>query len=195
MQASTLTIGTPSSDGIFGRLKPRGKFLYSGDQKVYLKGVAYGAFPPNSQGHQFPEKAGVDQDFRLMREAGINSILTYTVPPLSMLDQAHEHGLGVVVNIPWMAYVCFLEGKFAKQVRDQVRDAVASCQKHPAVTMVAVAKELRPPIVRWYGQKKIQTFLKDLYDLAKNEDPDTLVTYTNYPTTEYLQLPFVDVLT
>ena len=27
---------------------------------------------------------------------------------------------------------------------------------------------------------------------AKAEDPEGLVTYVNYPTTEYLQLPFVD---
>ena len=34
--------------------------------------------------------------------------------------------------------------------------------------------------------------LERLYHAAKDEDPDGLVTYVNFPTTEYLQLPFVD---
>src|SRR6266446_4556151 len=152
----------PVSGRILGRLKAKGKFLYSGDRKVYIKGVAYGAFAPNSRGHQFPEEAGVTADFELMEAAGINSILTYTVPPLSLLDQAQQHGIGVVVNVPWMEYVCFLEGNFQKQVRDQIQVAVASCRRHPAVTMFCIGKEIPPPIVRWHGQKKVQAFLEDL---------------------------------
>src|SRR5437763_9025533 len=85
--------------GIVQRRTTKEKFLYQGDRKVYMKGAAYGALAPNSKGDQFPEPEGVAQDCRLMREAGINSILTYTVPPLAMLDQAHEHGIGVVVTV------------------------------------------------------------------------------------------------
>ncbi len=131
-----------------------------------------------------------------MRNAGINTILTYTVPPLSFLDLAQAHGLRVIVNIPWMGHVCFLETSGStKKVRREVKDAVDSCCRHPAVLMYAVAKELPPQIVRWHGKKKIEALLKDLYYVAKNEDPDSLVTYTNFPTTEYLELSFVDVFT
>ena len=35
-------------------------------------------------------------------------------------------------------------------------------------------------------------FLERLYRAANAEDPDGLVTYVYYPSTEYLQLPFVD---
>ena len=87
-------------------LRPRtlGKFLYVGDEKFFIRGATYGAFPPNSQGHQFPEPAEAAHDFRLMREAGLNTILTYTVPPVSLLDQAQEHGIRAIVTIPWMEY-------------------------------------------------------------------------------------------
>ena len=37
-------------------------------------------------------------------------------------------------------------------------------------------------------------FLERLYRAAKSEDPDALVTYVNYPSTEYLQLPFLDLV-
>lgn len=179
-------------------LRPRavGKFLWLGDEKFFVRGVTYGAFPPNAEGHQFQEPAQVARDFALMNAAGINSILTYTVPPRSFLDQAQQHQLRIVINVPWMGHICFLEEAATRQAaRLAVKDAVAACRDHPAVLMYAVAKELPPQIVRWYGKKKIEKFLHDLYRVAKDEDPSGLVTYTNFPTTEYLELPFVDVHT
>src|SRR6266545_3333801 len=39
-----------------------------------------------------------------------------------------------------------------------------------------------------------ERYLERLYRVVKEEDPDGLVTYVNYPTTEYLRLPFLDLL-
>jgi len=36
--------------------------------------------------------------------------------------------------------------------------------------------------------------LEELYEIAKPEDAEDLVTSVDYPTTEYLQLPFLDFL-
>src|SRR5215472_6404741 len=178
------------------RPRVEGKFLHVGEEKFWVKGVTYGAFPPNRQGHQFPESPDVAKDFGLMREAGINAVLTYTVPPLSLLDQAEEHDIRVIVNTPWMEYACFLEGRRSqREVREDVRRGVAACQRHPAVLMYGVAKEIPPAIVRWHGARKVESFLRDLCEVAREVDPDALVTYTNFPTTEYLELPFVDVFT
>src|SRR4030095_1527340 len=52
--------------------------------------------------------------------------------------------------------------------------------------------EIPAPIVRWYGKNKVQRFLKDLYHAVKAVDKHSLVTYVNYPTTEYLDLSFLD---
>jgi hypothetical protein len=40
----------------------------------------------------------------------------------------------------------------------------------------------------------MERFLNRLYQLAKKEDPGGLVTYVNYPTTEYLDLSFLDLV-
>src|SRR2546427_11522674 len=37
-------------------------------------------------------------------------------------------------------------------------------------------------------------YLERLYRAAKDEDPEGLVTYVNYPSTEYLRLDFLDFL-
>jgi GT2 family glycosyltransferase len=179
------------------RPKVDGKFLVVGAEKFFIKGVTYGSFPPNTKGDQFPEADQVAADFALMRrKSGINTILTYTVPPISLLDQAEEFGLRAIVVVPWMEYVCFLENKaIRKQVIREVRKGIASCHRHPAVLMYCVGKEIPPDIVRWHGPKKVRAFLEDLYYAAKDQDPESLITYTNFPTTEYLELPFVDVST
>src|SRR5438132_489656 len=62
-----------------------------------------------------------------------------------------------------------------------------------AASPTARSVRTRPaPIVRWHGRRRIERFVERLYEAAKDEDPDGLVTYVNYPSTEYLQLPFVD---
>src|SRR5262245_50053404 len=179
-----------------GRVRAEGKFLRVRDQKLWIRGAAYGAFPPNSQGYQYPDSPDVAKDFAQMREAGINTVLVYTVPPLSLLDQAEEHGIGVIVTIQWMEHMCFLQDRRTRrEIREQIRKGVARCERHPAVLMYSVGKEIPPDIVRWQGPKEVESFLHDLCREVKNEDPGSLVTYTSYPSTEYLELPFVDVFT
>src|SRR5256714_14056401 len=47
-------------------------------------------------------------------------------------------------------------------------------------------------MARWLGRRKVERYLERLYRIVKEEDPEGLVTYVNYPTTEYLRLPFLD---
>jgi hypothetical protein len=49
--------------------------------------------------------------------------------------------------------------------------------------------------VRWHGRRPTARFLERLYRAATEEDPDGLVTYVNFPSTEYLDLAFLDLVT
>ena len=66
------------------RITVKGKFLYDGENKFFIKGVTYGTFRPDENGRQFPDESTVDQDFRQMAAAGINCIRSYTIPPKSL---------------------------------------------------------------------------------------------------------------
>src|SRR4029077_853061 len=68
----------------------------------------------------------------------------------------------------------------------------ASCAGHPAVLSYGVGNEIPSQMVRWLGRERVERYIARLYRAAKDEDPDGLVTYVNYPPTEYLQLPFLD---
>jgi hypothetical protein len=45
----------------------------------------------------------------------------------------------------------------------------------------------------WHGQKRIERFLRDLYHEVKTGSPASLLTYVNFPPTEYLDVDAFDV--
>jgi GT2 family glycosyltransferase len=171
----------------------RGKFLYIGEEKLALRGVTYGTFRPDAHGNDYHTPEVVEQDFAQMIQHGINAIRTYTVPPPWLLDIAQTYGLRVLVGLPWEQHIAFLDDQQrVRSIEARLREGVRACAGHPAILGYAVGNEIPAPIVRWYGRKPVERFLKRLCWAAKTEDPNGLVTYVNYPSTEYLQLPFLD---
>jgi GT2 family glycosyltransferase len=177
------------------RAKAAGKFLQLGRERFWVKGVSYGTFAPDSDGHHFPTSARIAEDFELMRRAGVNTVRTYTVPDYALLDLAQQHGLRVMVGVPWSDHVAFLDDRqLSKSIRRDVMTHVRALASHPAVLMLALGNEIPASIVRWLGPERVERFLSELYVDAKAVAPDTLFTYVNYPPTEYLHLPFIDLL-
>lgn len=172
-----------------------GKFIFVGDQKLFINGVTYGTFSPKEDGAQFPSPEGVAKDFVLMKQNNINCVRVYTVPPKWLLDCAQDNGLRVMVGMPWEQHIAFLDDQQrADDIVARVGRYVRDLGRHPAILMYAVGNEIPPAIVRWHGRVKVEAFIKRLYLAVKKEDPEGLVTYVNFPTTEYLQLNFLDII-
>ncbi len=185
----------PRSIPIREGIRPRvvGKFIYVGDEKLYIRGVTYGPFRPEEDGCEYHTPEVMEKDFSLMAEAGINAVRTYTVPPRRLLDIAQKYGLRVMVGLPWEEHITFLDSrKRVQDIENRVREGVRAFAGHPALLCITIGNEIPASIVRWYGHKRIENFLERLFNAVKDEDPEALVTYVNFPTTEYLQLPFVD---
>lgn len=171
-----------------------GKFLQVGADRFLLKGVAYGTFAPAADGSQFPPLARVAADFALMARCGINTVRTYTVPRNDVLDVAAANGLRVIAGIPWMQHVAFLDDrKLARSLRRDIVRGVGQVARHPATVLAAVGNEISAGVVRWHGAARVEQFLREVYDDAKEAAPETLLSYVNYPPTDYLDLPFFDV--
>jgi GT2 family glycosyltransferase len=177
------------------RPRVKGRYLFLGEEKFFVKGVAYGPFPPNEQGEPLPPKDRVEADFRQMRAAGVNVLRVYWTPSTWFLDLAYERGLWVMIGVPWPQHICFLDQWEVKEnVFKAVREAIRSVKRNPAVFCWLIGNEIPSHVARWHGAKKVETFLKRLYDLVKEEAPDVLCSYANYPSTEYLRLNFLDFL-
>ncbi|MDR1145755.1 MAG: glycosyltransferase [Verrucomicrobiales bacterium] len=175
------------------RITARAKFLFEGDRKFYLQGVAYGPFRPNADGDHLPAPSVAERDLQLMAAAGLNTVRLYHSPPTWFLDLAWRHGLRTLTTIPWPLRGLFLDDqKTAAQIRKNARAAARAHAGHPAVLGFYVDNEMAPDLVRWYGPRRVAEFLNSLIAIVKEEDPGALVSYAGYPPTEYLTPWLVD---
>ncbi|HEV8265528.1 MAG TPA: glycosyltransferase [Gemmatimonadales bacterium] len=172
----------------------RGKFLFAGDDKLYVRGVTYGAFQPDAQGNEYHDLATVERDFAQMAAHGFNAVrVPHTTPPRRVLDVAQQHGLNVMVGLSAEQYVGHLiDRRGAPDIEALIRTNVRACAGHPALLCYALGNEIPGPMARYLGRRPIERYLERLHRVVKEEDPAGLVTYVNYPTTEYLDLPFLD---
>jgi cellulose synthase/poly-beta-1,6-N-acetylglucosamine synthase-like glycosyltransferase len=166
-----------------------GKFFFVGPHKFYLRGTSYGPFATAPHGFPFPPEQTIERDFALMHQLGANVVRTFTVPPRWLLDRAAMHGLRVLVTIPWLEWARFLDSKdVVNETRGTVRAAAENLGGHPALFGLLLGNEIAPDMVRWYGPERVQEFLGSLADVVKQVSPSTLVSYANFPSTEYLDV-------
>ncbi len=170
-----------------------GKLLTRNGEPFYLRGVTYGTFAPDERGDQFPRQKQVLADFRAMAANGFNVVRTYTVPPARVLDAAAECRLQILAGLTWEQHIAFLDTEErAEDIRRRVRDQARACAGHDSLFGFSIGNEIPASIVRWHGRKKVERFLFELFDIAKTVAPSALSTYVNFPTTAYLELPFLD---
>ena len=183
-------LGTPVE-----RLSVDGKFFARGPQRVRLFGVTYGPFRPATADEPFPPAAVVREDFQKILALGANAIRTYHVPPEWLLELSTDR-MGMLVDVPWSKHLCFLDSAaHRREARDAVARAARRGSRFDSVLAYSIGNEIPPDVVRWHGARRVERFLAELMDVSKQLDPTALVTYANYPPTEYLDLSFLDFLT
>lgn len=171
------------------------KFLRVGGQRFWIKGVTYGSFRPNEAGEPFPPFLQLKDDFARMRDAGINTVRLYAPPSDRIADAAYDAGLHLIADICWGPRRCELDDPDrVRYIFAWTREHSRRLAGHPAMLLSSIGNEIPPLMVRWYGRQRIETFLRSLHETVKEEAPHALTTYAGHPPTEYLHLPFLDVV-
>ncbi|MCL5098333.1 MAG: glycosyltransferase [Candidatus Omnitrophica bacterium] len=177
------------------RVSADGKFFQLRGQKFYVKGIAYGPVVPNGRGEPFASPGQVARDFEHIRDLGANVVRVYYPPPRWLLDEAVQHELRLLIDIPWSQHVCFLDSASGREdARRAIRQAAQICASHPGVFALSVANEIPPDVVRWSGARAVADFIDELIDIVKGIDSECLCTYGNYPPTEFLNSKEADFL-
>lgn len=175
------------------RVRRDGKFFRLGADKFFVKGVTYGPFAPDHNGLFLPGPSQTRADFEQIRALGGNCVRIYHVPPVWFMDLALEMGLKIFLDVAWPKNLTFIDDpELCWRARQAVRDAARACGNHPAIFAISVVNEIPADIVRFIGARRVEQFIDELVAIAKSAAPDCLVTFANFPTTEYLRPRAID---
>ena len=163
------------------RLQVDGKFFRSAGERVFLKMVTYGPFPPG----RAPDHAG---EMRRMAAAGFNALRVYDAPDSVMLDSARDAGLWVFVGLVWESGGDFIAERSRFHAAERaLTEGIRFWGNHAAVAGVFVANEIPADMVRWMGLVRVREVLERLITHGRMLKPELLFAYANFPTTEYLE--------
>lgn len=177
------------------RLQTKGFHFHEGRSKWLAKGITYGPFRPDSSGIPYPGSPRVNSDLESIASAGANVIRIYDVPPESLARLAADRGLRLLVDIPWPKHLNLYESAEQQSLcLKMVRDGVGRLRDWPNVMGVFLGNEIPADVIRWAGVRKVESFLRRLFDEAKEAAPEILFGYANFPSTEFLRAPYFDFL-
>jgi glycosyltransferase involved in cell wall biosynthesis len=178
-----------------------GKFFTLGGERFHFSGVTYGTFKPREDGARYPERDRVKRDFIDIADNGFTVVRTYIDPPADVVELAADTGLYLLAGVFWPDWR-YLLGASRRQCREVARAGVAAVRRAARelagaepVMGLCVGNEVPADVVRFVGARRVATVIAELADAVRDEDPDRLVTYGNYPTAEYLPLSGLDFLT
>ncbi len=175
------------------RVRRDGKFFRLGTDKFTVCGVTYGPFEPEADGVPLPSPEQVADDFRQLADLRANVVRIYNAPPVWFLDLAQAHGVKVLLDVAWPKNISFdHDAAITAAAHDAVRSAAEACGNHPALFALSVVNEFPAELVRYIGRRAVERMIDDLCRTARAVAPDCLVTFANYPTTEYLSPREVD---
>lgn len=183
-----------------GPVRVDGKFFAVGQRRFPFKGVTYGTFGPREDDALFPERDPMKRDFMAMSEAGFTVVRTYTAPPDDLLDLAADWDLRVLAGVDYADWRHHLDGSrrqsrgLIREARSRVAEQARRLRGDDRVAAMVLGNELPADVVRWVGTRSASEFIRELAEAVREEDPARLVTYANYPTTEYLPLEELDFL-
>lgn len=182
------------------RVGTDGKYLRAGGEAFRVRGVTYGSFLPRLDGEPFPDHRQVEHDFAAMSELGLNVVRTYAAPPPDVLESAQDHGLRILVGLHYDDWR--METQPGRAANRRVRaaalasaeEAMQRCAGNESVLGISIGNEVPGDVIRVHGIGEVEAILSEVTEAVHRADPDMLVTYSNYPTTEYLRIEGLDLV-
>ncbi|MGH7416509.1 MAG: hypothetical protein ACREKB_01865, partial [Candidatus Rokuibacteriota bacterium] len=149
-------------------VEARGEWFYVDGEPFLVKGIGYSPYRPGQVPWKtLPDLALIERDFQLIREAGFNTIRTWSPLPDDVLALAKRHELMVLQGI-WIARdadydsATFREAMF-EILRNEARRAAA----HDNILALIVGNELLPEQVFRTGIAQTEALLRRAAQVVK----------------------------
>ena len=197
----SVDLGLPAGGARRGRVQVDGATFIRGGRPFRFRGVTYGTFRPGSDGEPYPDPQQVKQDFATISDNGFSVVRTYTVPPDHVLAAAAACELQLLVGVFWQDWR-YMVGSSRRQCRTVERAARRETRRAAErliglgqVLGLCLGNEVPADVIRWLGIRAVSSTITGLARTVRDIDADVLVTYGNYPTSEYLELQELDFVT
>jgi hypothetical protein len=181
--------------------------LYLNGRLFFIKGIGYGIEYPGTNGGMDTYKnvpIGLfEKDFKMMKEAGINTIRTYEPLPDKLLDLAESNRIMVIENLCYPSDNTDFNSRIHMDVlKEQIRKYVARDKNRKCILMWSIWNDAPwawgtgGNVVKRYGFNKVNNFLRELYNTVKQYDISHPVTASNAINLEGERLgwDFLDVI-
>lgn len=135
------------------------------NQPIYPRGVLHWLSYPDLVAPT-PDEATIRQEIRKVQELGYSMIkLCLAIPPDLYFDIADQMGMLIWLELPmWMPHV---DDEFRLRSKTEYRNIIRRVRNHPSIVMYTLGCEL--------SSEADATFLRELYDLVKEETEAALI--------------------
>jgi hypothetical protein len=142
-----------------------------------LRGIGYNI--PSAGEGPVARGARLDRDFRMMREAGVNTILGWDQAAFDelLLDRAAQHGIGVILPFELPQGADYAEPQTRAALRARVLAWVGRYKGHPALRMWGLGNEVMHGEDYPSRRREFASFLVDTADAVHAADPNHPVIY------------------
>ncbi len=184
-----------SSAAEAARVEARGDWLYVDGEPFLVKGIGYSPYRPGTS--PWVGQVSLDtmaQDFEQIRQAGFNTIRTWTPLSAEQLALARQHGLMVLQGIWVDPKGNYDSDTFRSAVVDVVHKQVERLKGNDTVLAVIIGNEFSPARAALVGIKSVEEVLRLAAQAAKQADPTRLVTYSNWPLLSTLDVSMLDIV-
>lgn len=160
----------------------KGEWYYINGEKTFISSIGYeiGARPGE---HPYKDERKLQEsrmrnDLKLIKEAGFNSIRTWSELTDAEVQIVQESGLYLIYGVWILPHGEFKDPKFVEDAKQQMRDVMAFTKKYDCIITYLIMNEPMADHIHAQGGKATVDLWTGLRDIIHEEHPGIPVTYS-----------------
>jgi len=174
------------------RVSIKGDWFYVDGEKFFIKGIGYSPYRPGQKpGDDVPIEL-VEHDFKLIKEAGFNTIRTWSVLPGDILELSKKYGLMVIQGSDINLDEAMLNPEYLPKLLNMAQDEIRQAAIHDNILLILLANELPAEKVFIAGPDKAEKILKEFKQALDSKGAKIPVSISNSPQLYFMDNSFWD---